>query len=270
MGGPIRFATYLAPNVRPVYQAVADHVALELGVATELIDGGGYERLDSGEEDVAFICGLPYVRLADAPDRPIELLAAPVLEGVRYRDRPIYYSDVIVRRDSRATRFADLRGQSWAFNEPDSQSGFGVTRADLVRLGETNGFFGRVIEAGYHQRAIRLVASGEVDASAIDSQVLEIELREHPGLAERLKVIDALGPSTIQPVVAARRLPQSLRLALRAAILTTSEDPAARETLAAGFVKRFDPVADGDYDDIRAMMSAAEAAGLEGFGPSLG
>jgi phosphonate transport system substrate-binding protein len=270
MGEPIRFATYLAPNVRPVYQAVADHVARELGVPTELVEGRGYERLESGEEDVAFICGLPYVRLADGPDPPIELLAAPVLEGERYRDRPIYFSDVIVRRGSRATCFADLRGRSWAFNEPNSQSGFGVTRADLVRLGETNGFFARVLESGYHQRSIRLVAAGEVDASAIDSQVLGIELRDHPRLAEHLKVIDALGPSTIQPVVAARRLPATLRAALRSAILTTSEDPVACETLAAGMVKRFDRVSDGDYDDIRAMMCVVDAAGLEGFGPVLG
>ena len=46
------------------------------------------------------------------------------------------------------------------------------------------GFFARVVEAGFHQRAIRLVAAGVVDAAAIDSQVLAVELRDHPELAD--------------------------------------------------------------------------------------
>jgi ABC-type phosphate/phosphonate transport system substrate-binding protein len=79
-----------------------------------------------------------------------------------------------VRRDSSATCFADLRGASWAFNEPDSQSGYGITRATLASMGETRGFFGRVVETGFHQRSIRSVASGDADASAVDSHVLEI------------------------------------------------------------------------------------------------
>jgi len=270
MSGALRFATYLAPNIRPAYEAVAEHAGRALGVPTELAVGRGYERLETGEEDVAFICGLPYVVLADRPNPPVELLAAPVLQGERYGDRPIYFSDVIVRRDDPARSFADLRGRSWAFNEPESHSGYGVTRAKLAELGETNGFFGRVVESGFHQRSIRLVASGDVDASAIDSQVLEIELREHPELSETIRAIDALGPSTIQPIVAASRLSSTLRQELREAIVGMAADASMRDRLASVLVRRFAPVRDQDYDDIRDMMAAADAAGLEGFGPSIG
>jgi phosphonate transport system substrate-binding protein len=266
----ITFATYLAPNVRPVYEAVAESVGRALGCAAELVDGGGYDRLEGGEEDVAFICGLPYVRLSEG-DRPaVEPLAAPILDGDRYGGRPIYYSDVIVRRDSSTTCFADLRGASWAFNETDSHSGYGITRATLASMGETRGFFGRVVETGYHQRSIRAVASGDADASAVDSQVLEIELRRHPGLVERLKVVDELGPSTIQPVVAASRLPATLRKELREAIVGVAADAAARGRLDDGVVWGFVAVVDSDYDDIRAMALMAQDAGLEGFGPPVG
>jgi hypothetical protein len=57
-----------------------------------------------------------------------------------------------------------------------------------------------VVEAGFHEEAIRLVAKGEVDASAVDSQVLAVALRDDPSLGDAVRVIDALGPSTIQPV----------------------------------------------------------------------
>jgi len=93
-----------------------------------------------------------------------------VLDGDRYGGRPIYFSDVIVHRDSAFRSFADLRGRSWAYNEPLSHSGYGITRYHLLRMGETGGYFGEVIEAGFHEESIRMVARGEVHASAIDSQ----------------------------------------------------------------------------------------------------
>src|SRR5262249_24280321 len=160
---------------------------------------------------VSFLYGLPYVRLTRRRPPQVELLAAPLLRGPRYGGRPVYFSDVIVRRDSRFRSFADLRGCRWSYNEPDSHSGYGVTCYRLVQMGETGGFFGKVVAAGLQQRSIRPVCAGKVDASAIDSHVLALELHIRPDLAGRLRVIDTLGPSTVQPVVASRRLPESLR-----------------------------------------------------------
>jgi phosphonate transport system substrate-binding protein len=209
---------------------------------------------------VAFICGLPYVQLARGRPSPVTLLAAPVLAGARYGGRPIYYSDVIARRDAAWRSFADLKGASWAYNDPDSHSGYNITRYRLVQLGETQGFFGRVVQAGWHQRAIRMVCSGEVDASAIDCQVLAVELRDHPELAPQVKVIDTLGPAAIQPVVSASGAPAGLQAGVRAALLAMADDEEGRHGLAHGFVERFVAVADADYDDIRSMVKAAEAA----------
>jgi phosphonate transport system substrate-binding protein len=190
----------------------------------------------------------------------LEPLAAPVIAGERYQGRPIYFSDVIVPVGSPFRNFADLRGASWAYNDRGSQSGYGVTLYHLLRLGETGGYFGRVVKAGAHQRSIRLVAAGDVDASAIDSHLLAVELREHPELAARIRVIDALGPSTIQPVVAAGRLPSEIKAGLREALLAMGDDPAARAALDYAFVERFVSVDDADYDDIREMLHAVETA----------
>lgn len=255
----MRIATYLAPALRPVYHAIASAIGDRLSCPTELLVGASFAQFTTGEVDVGFLCGLPYVQLMRQPAPPVELLAAPVLQGARYGGRPVSFSDVIVARDSSVQTFADLRGRAWAFNEPDSHSCYNLTRFQLVRLGETRGYFGRVVAAGWHQRAIRLVAAQEVDAAAIDSQVLAIELREHPGLARQVRVFAVWGPSPIQPVVAAR-LPAERKAPVRAALLALGDDPAVKRLLAWGGVDRFMPVTDADGDPIRAMLAAAEAA----------
>ena len=262
MNAKLRIATFLAPNMLPVYEFLADAIGRELGSSAELVLGASFDQFGNGEIDAGFICGLPYVQLTRQVPAPVELLAAPVLRGDRYAGRPIYFSDVIVRRDSPVRTFADLRGRSWAYNDSDSHSGYNLTRHYLVKMGETHGFFARVIEAGYHQHAIRMVAAGEVDAAAIDSQVLAIELRDHSHLTEELRVIGALGPSTIQPVVAARHLPVDVKAALRSVLLRLGDDRSARIELERGFIDRFVPVTDADYDDIREMLCSAQHAGF--------
>jgi phosphonate transport system substrate-binding protein len=260
----LRFGTYLASNDAAVDldETVTEEVGRRLGVPTELVVETSYESCEEDRNEVCFVCSLPYVTFER---RGLDLavpVAAPVLEGARYGGRPIYFSDVVVHRDSAYRSFLDLRGQSWAYNEPLSHSGYGITRYHLVRLGETNGFFDRVVEAGYHQEALRMVARGDVDGSAIDSQVLAVELRDHADLAGRIRVVEALGPSTIQPVAVSRRVPEELREAIRGVLVTMAEDPAVRDRLRMDLVERFVPVDARSYDDIRMMVDACEAAGF--------
>jgi phosphonate transport system substrate-binding protein len=126
---PLIFATFLAPNMFATYAFIARYVGEHLGIGTELIVGSSFDQFERGEPGIGFLCGLPYVWLRRRDPPPIELLAAPVLHGERYAGRPIYFSDVIVRRDSPFRSFADLRGRAWAYNDRDSHSGYHLTRS---------------------------------------------------------------------------------------------------------------------------------------------
>jgi phosphonate transport system substrate-binding protein len=258
----LRIGTFLAPNIMPVYEAVTEEIGRRLGMETELVVETDYEACVRDENDVCFVCSLPYVEFERRGIAPAIPIAAPVLVGDRYGGRPIYFSDVIVHRDSPFTSFLDLRGHSWAYNEPLSHSGYGITRYHLVQIGETHGFFSEVVEAGFHETAMRMVATREVDASAIDSQVLAVALRDEPSLARSLRVIDALGPSTIQPVAVSGRVPDQLRAEIQHVLTTMHQDPAVRERLAIGMVERFAPVGPSSYDDIRRMLDVCEGAGF--------
>lgn len=243
--------------MRPVYELVTERVGDGLRCPTRLITGESFEQLRSGDVDFAFLCGYPYVRLRSEYMPGLEAIAAPVVNGDRYEGRPIYFSDVIVPADSSATSLGDLRGCTWAYNEPDSHSGYLITLYRLAEMGESAGFFGRWDETGFHQRSIRLVAEHKVDASAIDSHVLAFELRKHPELATQIKVIDTLGPSTIQPLVATEVVEAPLRDAVTEIVTAV-----AREHLEQRLVDRFVSVDDATYDDIRRMLVTVRSAGI--------
>jgi ABC-type phosphate/phosphonate transport system substrate-binding protein len=85
-------------------------------------------------------------------------------------------------------------------------------------------------------------------------------MRDHPQLAAALRVIERLGPSTIQPLAAASRLPASLKRDIRDTMINMHNDPDAAQHIRQGYIDRFVAVQDSDYDDIRAMLAVCERA----------
>lgn len=238
-------ATYLAPCNRPLYELVAEACG-----ASELVDGGDWRKLEDGRIDIAFVCSPPVIWLGGA----VEAIAAPILTDKRFAGRPLYGSDVIVSRDSTFESLEDLRGARWAFNEPSSWSGYWVT---LQRVGSWS-FFGKVVQAGYHERAIRMVAGREIDGAAIDCHVLGMELRREPGLAERVRVVETLGPAPSQPVVVRAGLDAGTKARIRERLLGL-HDPVMREFLVEGFAPA------PDYSSIAAAIARTPPAATNGW-----
>ncbi len=244
---------------------------LSIGVSAELdIPWQERERrLDAGEMDVCWICGLPYIRKVLIPSPVIELLAAPVMQGERYQNRPIYFSDVVVRSDSPFQALEDLRGHTWAYNEPGSHSGYNVVRYALALRHETSGFFGRVIESGAHQVSLQMILNHAVDGSAIDSTVLEQEIRNDPSIQSRIRIIDTFGPSPIPPWVISKNTRPDLRQALQELFLGMHGDPSGKAILDRAHIRRFTAVDDPDYNPIRSMTQIGRDFCLKINSPAL-
>ncbi len=258
---PLTISTCMAPNMDYFCRDLAEYLARKLSLPVQTrIDISWQERerlLDEGELDLCWICGLPYVWKADRTPGRIEPLAAPVMRGSRYQNRPIYFSDVVVRRDSPYQSLADLRGGAWAYNEPGSHSGYNVVRYSLARQGKTLAYFGRVVEAGAHQVSLQMVLRREVDASAIDSTVLEQELSDHTAIGPQIRIIDTFGPSPIPPWVAPGSLPASLKSDLGEIFVQMHTEPEGKAILEKARMTRFAAVVDQDYDPIREMERVA-------------
>lgn len=254
----LHFATFLSPNLYITHEYIASTIGEKLGYTT-LLTLGDRHSLDGfaeGQIHVGFMCGLLYTCMAKASTWPIELVAAPILLGERYQGKPIYFSDIIVRRDSPYTSFDDLEGCVWVYNESASHSGWNIVRYSLLMQGKTPDYFGKTIETGSHQRSLQTVLEGRADAAAIDSHMLDVSFLQDSALAAKLRVIATLGPSTIPPVVASRSLDPALKHSIRSILIDMHHDPRVAVELRKGAIARFVPIADEDYHDIRQMTAA--------------
>ncbi len=256
--GEIRFITYLSPSIpQELFEAIVDHVRRTLGCERTSLrvearvsgpERGSADPFSGDEADVGFMCLPSFVWLRELRPPPAELLGvAPVFEDARASGRPVYFCDVVVRRDAPVRSFADLRGGSWAYNDVCSLSGYYSLLNRLAEAGEDEGFFGRMVRSGSHLKSIESIVRGEADAAAIDSNVLSLRLREDPDLRERLRVIEAWGPFPIQPVVVRSALQPELKEGLRASLLAVSVDPRTRRGVSGFGLRGFVPVTDEDY-----------------------
>lgn len=257
----LRMASCMAPNADDTCRAITRYLGRKLGLRAEFVDDISWRererQFDAGEIQLCWLCGLPYARKADRPAPEIELLATPVMAAARYGGQPVYFSDVVVRQRSRFGSFNDLRGASWAYNEPDSHSGYNVVRHHLRQLGKTNGYFGGIVESGAHQVSLKMIVDGDIDASAIDSTVLEAEFARVPHLRSSIRIIDTLGPSPMPPWVMRKNLPVALKQLLRAVFLGMGDDAEGRDILRTWGMARFVAVNDATYDPIRVMSADA-------------
>ena len=84
----------------------------------------------SGQLEAAWICGFPFVQYREQ----LALAAVPL-----YRGQPLYQFHLIANAANAAKTVEDLRGDVHAFSDPDSNSGFLVTRALVAEMGQSSG-----------------------------------------------------------------------------------------------------------------------------------
>jgi phosphonate transport system substrate-binding protein len=254
----IHFATFLSPVLYKTYKYIADYVGKQIGCSTTLKTGQSLAEFADDGADIGFLCGLQYVHMKNLPACPVELLVAPVLQGQRYQHRPIYYSDVIVRRESSYASFDDLNGCIWAYNERVSHSGYNLVCYSLLERNKTPHYFGKTVATGSHLQSLQAILDGKADGAPIDSHLLDVLRQEKPEIAARIRVIDSLGPSTIPPLVISTRLDEYMKQRIQMVLLSMHEDPSAAKELHKGQIECFAPVRDEDYDDIRAMVALVQ------------
>lgn len=259
----LSLVSYLAPNMFGFYEAVAAYLSRKFHLKTQLVQSQ-YDPLEDpmllhDQLDIAFICGLPLARHHRVARGKLQAIVAPVMQPSRYQNRPVYFSDIIVKADSELQSWDDLMGKIFCYNDPGSNSGYNLVCWRLLQSGYPRNFFGKVIPSGFHQHSIRWVLEGIADCSAIDSIVLEQDLRDFPQLSSQLRVIDALGPCPMPPVVAAKRLGSAFLEALQSALCQPDRD--LQRVMERSHIQHYVAVQSEDYDGLATMYQTAVEAG---------
>ncbi len=262
----IQLTTCQAANTHAVTEAIASYLSQQLELETRFVIEPPWDEclqyVLAGKIQIGWMCGYPYVQTVAKPEPPVELLALPVFAGERYDNRPVYFSDVVVRQDSPITKFEELRGATWAYNEVGSQSGYHIVRYKLAQLGTNGHFFDRIVPSGGHLLSLRMVLAQEADSAALDSTVMDAALRDDPNLADQIRIIEVLGPSPIPPWVIHKSVPAPLRQSIRQALTQMHLNPAGQEVLGVGHMVRFETAVDTHYNPIRQMLQACQGIHL--------
>ncbi len=225
------------------------------GYPVQLVTRRTYQEITSllvsSQLDAAWICGYPYVQYRDQ----LSLVGVPVWHG-----KPLYQSYLIVKDDRDVGTAEELRGDIHAFSDPNSNSGFLVTRALLADWGETpDSFFRSSFYTYGHRNVIRAVGSGLAGSGSVDGYVWEVVREVEPELAGATRIVRRSEWLGFPPVAASSRLASSPAvLAFTSALLGMAGDPLGREVLGMlkldGFVASetalFDAIA-AKYDKIR-------------------
>ena len=158
--------------------------------------------LISGQLDAAWICGFPFVAY-----RPqLSLVAVPV-----WRGRPLYQSYLITGRDRTAGSLDELKGDTHAFSDPDSNSGWLVTATALARRGQApDRFFAQTIFTWGHRNVVRAVASGLADSGSVDGYVYEVMRETEQSLIDATRVVSMSDTWASRPSPARLSWPRTL------------------------------------------------------------
>jgi phosphonate transport system substrate-binding protein len=192
----------------------------------------------SGQLDAAWVCDFPYVQYQDR----LALLGVPL-----YRHQPLYQTYIVVNTASAATTFDEIRGTIHAFSDPDSTSGYLITRW-LLALRETTpaAFFRKTFFTYGHRNAIRAVADGLAESGSIDGYVWDVMNEREPELIRSTRIVyrsEWLGFPPVVGLQTTRMAPISESIA--SALVGMAGDPLGREILA---ILQLDGFAPGSPD----------------------
>ncbi|WP_374711573.1 substrate-binding domain-containing protein [Symbiobacterium terraclitae] len=227
----------------------------QIGRPIELVQRQTYEEtydlLRYGTLDVAMVCTLVYTKGHD--EIGLELLAAPEVSG-----RAQYRSLIIARADSGIRDWSDLEGKRFAFTDPLSTSGRVYPLSVLSEKGlDPGSFFASTTYTYSHDKSIKAVVQGVVDAAAVDSLVYDQWVRQNPDLGVTLHIVDKSEWLPSPPLVVSERVDPALKESFRRALLTMHENARGKEILDALGVDRFVALTDEEYDAVRAMVAKA-------------
>ena len=250
---PDESPTELARKAAPL----ARYLEAKLGMKVEFTPVTDYaaavESLVNHKVDLAWFGGFTFVQAnARAGGKVIPLVQRE--EDTRFRS-------VFITTEPGIHALADLKGKDVSFGAQSSTSGHLMPRSNLLQAGlDPDKDFHRVAYSGAHDATIAAVASGKVQAGALNISVWEKFVADKKVDPAKVRVFFTTPPFYDYNWSVHADMPAAQRDKLKAAFLALSKDtPEGKEILELQRATRFVPTAPENYKGIEA---AARSAGL--------
>src|SRR5271165_4963968 len=190
----------VSPEAAALWRQLLSAVIARAGLDVELIEHAEPTPIEElwQRSDMAavFMCGLPYAR---AEPRP-QLIAAPVPSPAAFLDRPEYWSEWVVRKDSSAQRIEDAFGGRIALTVGHSQSGFLAALTDIRGRSRTFPPYRELIAPQITpQGALRAVLEDRADVAPIDAYTLCLLRAFRSDLTDAVRIIGRTAATPIPP-----------------------------------------------------------------------
>jgi phosphonate transport system substrate-binding protein len=238
------------------YKQLLEYIGETLERNIKFIDKESYAEINSlletGGLDAAFVCSGPYVD--GHKEFGLELMVVPQAYG-----ETVYYSYIIVPSDSPAKTVEDLRGRTFAFTDPKSNTGKLVPTYILARMEETPESFFREYRFTYaHDKSIKAVALKMVDGAAVDSLIWEYADKTDPEFTSKTRIILKSSPYGIPPFVVRPGLAPETKNRLKQILLNVHKDERGKKIIKGMMIDKFVEGDNSAYDSVREMKAWVE------------
>ena len=186
----INVKSYLTPSIpKKIFQKISNIIEESSNIKVNLdfeTKSSGPRNIGEFKEDLGFICSPPYYWLTQQSDE-IELFPyGIVFNDDRNNNLPVYFSDILVSKNSKINSLDDLNDHIWAYNDTESLSGYFCVKNYMDKV--------KLICSGSHLNSIKMVQNNLADITCIDSNALLFT-------SHNLKKIGSFGPHPVQPIV---------------------------------------------------------------------
>jgi ABC-type phosphate/phosphonate transport system substrate-binding protein len=184
---------------RRLLAAVIEHAGLDITLFEHAAPAPINELWQRPDKAAVFMCGLPFSRSDPRP----ELIAAPVPSPPDFRGLPLYWSEMVVRKESSFQTIEDTFGGRIALTVPDSQSGCLAALHYLMTAADRFPLYGEVITPKVTPLgAMSAVIEGAADVAPIDSYAFCLLQKYRSDLTSQLRSIGRTDRTPIPPLVA--------------------------------------------------------------------
>lgn len=234
------------------YEELLNYISEKLNYKIEFKQRKTYKEVNQllaqNEVDLAFICSGAYV--LDKNSCNLELLVVPLCYG-----KPLYQSYIIVHKLSPIKNFNELKGKTFAFTDPLSNSGKLYAEKRVKELGFKNAnFFTSTVYSSAHDISMQLISKRVIDGACVDGLIYEYMAKHYPESISQIKIIEKSEYFGIPPVVVPANLNKKMKEKIKYILLTLHADPKGKKILEKLEIDKFIEGKESDYNEIKEMV----------------